>query len=583
MKQLRTLLLLLLIPLGLFAQDECTSSTAITYLHGNEIRAAINNNGALFNEGGGDGAFFAPYNGASTPSTIFTAGFWMGGLDPGGNLKLTATTYTGAGEGLAAGPYDTELGADLESCSNWDRVFTVHNYDIFAHLDDFNDNGTIDSPIEAIYGWPGRGNPYFFDIYGFELPDLTYSLAPFFDQNANGTYDPDQGDYPFIPQSEAIPAQMTFSIFNDASKLPEFGALPLSLEVHLTTWSYYCQGDDPLDRTIFTSHKLISKAFEPVDSTIVGFFIDSDLGCFTDDYAGTVPDINTVYSYNSDPIDGENGANCQAGILTYGETPPVQAVTVLNHELYKSMTFNNSGVGNPNPGTTDPQQAIEAYRYLNGDWRDGTPLTEGGTGYNPGGGTPTDYIFSGDPNTPGEWSMLDENLIPQDRRQLISIEVGSWEPGAIFAVDLAWSFHQDADLDHIQTINLMKDNVEEIQQDYDNQFQNACILAPVCTIDCVWSGDTNNDGIANHEDLLPIGTALGASGPIRNGLINWAPYTGLDWSADLPGGFNAKHIDANADGDVSEVDIEQIELHYDLITPWYEMPDPVYPQGPELY
>jgi len=57
MKQLRTLLLLLLLPLGLFAQDECTSSTAITYLHGNEIRAAINNNGALFNEGGGDGAF----------------------------------------------------------------------------------------------------------------------------------------------------------------------------------------------------------------------------------------------------------------------------------------------------------------------------------------------------------------------------------------------------------------------------------------------------------------------------------------------------------------------------------------------
>jgi hypothetical protein len=29
----------------------------------------------------------------------------------------------------------------------------------------------------------------------------------------------------------------------------------------------------------------------------------------------------------------------------------------------------------------DPQTDVEFYRYLSGSWRDGSPYTEGGTGY----------------------------------------------------------------------------------------------------------------------------------------------------------------------------------------------------------
>ena len=566
------------------AQDECPASQDQLFLHGNEVRAAILNNGGLFTqEFGVDGGFQVPYSGAQSPNTLFTSGLWMAGIDPGGNLKLTANSYAANGEGLAAGPYDPSNGPDETACANWDKIFTVYNYEIIAHIDDFNDNGTIENPLENIYGWPGLGNPHFEGLYGFELPALAYGLAPFFDQDGDGTYDPDQGDYPMIPQSDAIPAQMTFSIFNDASKLPSVNGNPLEVEVHLTTWSFYCEEEDPLNQTVFTSHKLISKSTESLDSTVVSIFIDADLGCFTDDYIGTASDLNTAYAYNADPIDGDPGNACFTGIIGYAENPPVQAFTVLNQPLFKSIYYNNAGVNNPSPGTTDPSTAVEYYRYLNGEWKDGTPLTAGGNGYNPGGGTPTDFVFTGDPNVSGEWSMFDQQTPVGDVRQLLSVAIGDWQPGQVFTLDMAWSFHQTADLNHVETVSYMRDRVEEIQQDYDSQFAGSCTFGPNCLADCIWPGDTNADGIANHEDLLNIGTLNQSIGNVRNGLLYWAPWTGQDWMQNLPDGPNAKHVDTNADGQVSQADIDQIETHYDFITPWYEMPSPVYPQGPELY
>ena len=44
------------------------------------------------------------------------------------------------------------------------------------------------------------------------------------------------------------------------------------------------------------------------------------------------------------------------------------------------MYYNNpSGGGNPNSNTTDPTNAGEFYNYITGKWKDGTPLTVGGT------------------------------------------------------------------------------------------------------------------------------------------------------------------------------------------------------------
>lgn len=83
---------------------------------------------------------------------------------------------------------------------------------------------------------------------------------------------------------------------------------------------------------------------------------------------------------------------------------------------------------------------------------------------------------------------------------------------------------------------------------------NACI-----DDDCVWPGDTNNDGVVDVDDLLPIGLAMGANGtprPVGNP-SSWSAQYSLDWGQDL-NGLDYKYIDANGDRFVSALDTQVV-------------------------
>ena len=91
------------------------------------------------------------------------------------------------------------------------------------------------------------------------------------------------------------------------------------------------------------------------------------------------------------------------------------------------------------------------------------------------------------------------------------------------------------------------------------------IVAPECSIDSseVWPGDTNDDGIANHLDLLNIGLAYGATGPERFvQATNWAGQPAPRWSDSFSDELNYKHADANGDGLVFMDDIAVIQANY---------------------
>jgi hypothetical protein len=83
---------------------------------------------------------------------------------------------------------------------------------------------------------------------------------------------------------------------------------------------------------------------------------------------------------------------------------------------------------------------------------------------------------------------------------------------------------------------------------------NACIDE-----DCVWPGDTNNDGIVDVGDLLPIGLAMGSNGTPRlsEDASGWSAQYGEDWSTDL-NGLNHKYIDANGDQVISSLDTQVV-------------------------
>lgn len=74
--------------------------------------------------------------------------------------------------------------------------------------------------------------------------------------------------------------------------------------------------------------------------------------------------------------------------------------------------------------------------------------------------------------------------------------------------------------------------------------------------DCVWPGDTNNDGVVDVGDLLPIGLAMGQQGTPRLSGDDgrWAPQFSLDWAQPDLNGNNLKHIDADGDQTITAAD-----------------------------
>ncbi|MEM1217482.1 MAG: T9SS type A sorting domain-containing protein [Bacteroidota bacterium] len=576
-------LFLLLILSRMEAQGvlDCSTPQATHFLHANELRLPVRSDGGLFFniEGVGDG-YGAPYQGDNSPSAMFSSALWLGGFAPGDHLKMAANTtaVTSGARDFSTGPLDPITGTTaIGICQDWDRVFSVRGYEIYTHIADFQDNQQINNRLYNIYAWPGKGNPHFLGYVGFELPSDEQDLAPFFDQNGDGIYDPNDGDYPAVPNSLAIPGQITFSIFNDnGNDHSETYGEALQAEIHFTNWAFACEEpSNPLNRTFFSSYRVINRAAVTIDSFHLGLWKDINIGGWSDDYLGSLPELNTTFSYNKNPIDDASCGPC------YGSNPPVQALTMLNEDLssFTSIAIVNNGITPVH--ASPPVFDNEYFRYLSGSWRSGEPITYGSFGHQTGE-EETPFIFSGNPNNPDDWSMYQIGMSAYYRFGISTAFLGQLQPGEAKTVDVAWILVKEPDLNHIEQVDALIDKVPEVQDMYDSNFAAACTFTPICTEDCVWPGDTNNDGIVEYDDLLPIGTALQASGPPRNDLQLWNPYTAAPWDFTLPSGTNVKHVDANGDGSVQSDDRALIDFHYGEVTPSYVEPVDIYKVGPEL-
>jgi hypothetical protein len=544
---------------------QCELPETIRYLHGNAIRAAVTTGGDMFWDGR-DAQFSLPTL-EGQPSTIFAHELWLGGVSPGGTLKMAYQTYDRS-RGRAAfypGPLEAGAGAPSpEVCRQWDRIWSVKRYEIEAHLADFADNQVIDNPLPAIMGWPGRGNPYFEDLFGFPLPHDEPGLAPFADIDGDGIYNPLSGDYPAIEELAVLPEQLMWSVFNDLGAPWAEPSDMLGLEIQRTSWALRCSGDSPLNQTVFVRYRLINRTFEPIDSLTLGLWMDFDLGCFLDDYIGSAPEQDAFFVYNANPVDQ---SPCPQGVSPFLGDPPVQAVAMLSHPL---TSFNYlGGMG----GT--PFVHREYFRLMNGLFADGNPIMEGGTGYQSGGSI-TPFAFHGDPNAPAQWSMFQEGFPLADYRCVGSAALGSLSAGEVVEVDLAYLFVREPGNNHLENVTAMYNQLEALRMGYADGFAVACQPPALCLDDCVWPGDANADGIANHADLLAIGLNLDATGPVREGFLSWAPFQADDWTV-----LGQKHADANGDGVVQVSDLLTLQLNYGQVRPDYvEMA--AYPVGTEL-
>ena len=433
-------------------RSDCVMGTAMLDLEVNNVRARLQVAGDLWWDGDGKGRYIVPKiepgSGYEEVSALFAAGVWLGGVDPAGNLKLAAQTY-GRYQGISdfyPGPLTPDGQTNSDQCANWDRLFKVRGDSIRLHIDRFNQSiktGQSYDPAMipiSVKGWPARGNQFFQEVHGFELPNTPQGLAFFFDRDGDGDYEPEEGDYPRVEvrgcDAPTFPDEMVFWIYNDAGGLhQETRGDAIQMELQATAFAY----DDifELENHTFYRYKLINRAIESIDSTYFAFWADPDLGCYTDDYIGCDPERNLAYVYNEDAIDGEIGCDdCPQGVSTYCEDIPLIGIDYLRGPLDENgdeigmssfIYYNNGHV----PGTSDPGVPQEYYNYLTGSWRDGTPLTYGGTGYNIGSTDLTNYAFSDPPDDPTGWSMCSVGLPFGDRRMLQASGPFRLDPGAV--------------------------------------------------------------------------------------------------------------------------------------------------------
>ncbi|MCU0432461.1 MAG: T9SS type A sorting domain-containing protein [Bacteroidia bacterium] len=469
----------------------------------------LNNVDAVFHTRGDFGwdllssaSFEVPKGGGT--NTLFSSGLWVGGYDVGGQLHQAAMTYRQTGIDYFPGPLDTvNATTDSATASQYNYIWKINRTDIEAFIYHFAQgnvqNGSF-TPAGDILSWPAQGTGNF-----------SRSLAPFFDANSNGIYDPlTGGDYPVIKGD-----QMLYWIFNDnLAPHTETGGLPLGLEVHASVWSYACpalpDSQQVLNTTVFYSYELINRSATAYSQTRAGLFQDYDLGSFSDDFVGSAPADNVCFVYNGLANDG---AGPPAVPSTYGANPPVFGLTVLDGppgDLLDGIDNDNDGqidepgeknllshfqyYSNDFTVTGNPTTALHFYNYLNSHWTDGTPVTFGGNGY--GGVTPASFMFSGAPFDTAQWSEPTAGNVPSDRRGVASTNMEDFTPGESITLTYAQVWSRDTTAVHGTPgyINFFLNDVRRVQNWYATNSFPSCVN---------WTVSTSSENTAPEAKLYP--------------------------------------------------------------------------------
>ncbi len=427
---------------------DCAESTSQVDLNINNVRARLLGGGDLWWDFD-DAKYIVPNvdpaSGIPPVSSIFAGAVWLGGFDDGDNLRLAAQTFRDTGNDFWPGPLDPATGeTNDEDCLNWDKHFTVHGDTIETHLNKALSGNPINCAgvPKELKGWPGIGNPHFAGIHGFSLPNQ--SLAPFFDFDGDGIYDPCNGDFPVIEVRGCEPGsaggasladQMIFWIYNDnGGTHTQTNAVDnMRMEIQVQAFGYAT--NDELNDQTFYRYKLLNYANQSLDSTYFAQWIDPDLGCPADDYIGCDIGRSLAVVYNEGTVDGAGGG-CD-GVETYGAEVPILGVDYFRGPLdefgneigMSSFTYHNRDDLAPNPATGDPVGAQEHYNFMSGTWRDGSPFVFGGNGYNPGG-TPIPYVFPDSPSDGAGWSMCTGGVVGGDIRTIQASGPFRLDPGA---------------------------------------------------------------------------------------------------------------------------------------------------------
>jgi len=458
-----SLVLSLLVVINSYAQRstaECEIAQTSSELNINNVRTTIYSIGDMWWDiQQGKAKYEVPKGGGV--HALFAGSIWIGGKDSYGQVKVATTMFRQRGVDFAPGPLNQDGQTSIDVCREYDKMLSITKEEVKefrAWWQCYNDPTCNDNEFDSytipdiILNWPAHGPEGGYDMY----------LAPFWDYNEDGYYNPYDGDFPYFEFPEdsitddidCIKSrnkrqslrgdQAIWFVFNDAGKEhSNSDSEKIGLEIRAVAYAY--STNTPINDLTFYNYEIINRSTETLYETYVGFWTDADLGYAKDDYVGCDVGRGLGYIYNGD----ENDETAE-GISGYGAQPPaagidifeglfqdndgqdnetsyevINGVRTLNCELGDIMNGNINGLnfedgvidnerwgatsfmyfncgGCGNPSTIGPVSTQDYYNYLRAYWTDNTHMLYDGTGHSSYVGTstvPTNYMFPGNPTS----------------------------------------------------------------------------------------------------------------------------------------------------------------------------------------
>ena len=332
----------------------CKRAQSTAELNINNVRALINGYGNMWYDGS-VAQYHLPKN--SNTSPLFCSALWIGGTDVNNQLRVAALRFGSDGDDYWPGPLKINGTAsiDLPVCNYYDRHYIITKSEVTSFMEHFryevdpitgaHSVTQVDDPgddlTEVILNWPATGE-------GGD--DLTKYLAPFYDADDDGVYNPHNGDYPYYdftnelcpryikqhhPEraSIAIPTMETTEnivkggilsdqvlkgdqtiwwVFNDMGNThTESKGQPIGLEIRAQAFAF--STNDRINDMTFYSYEIINRSTYELIQTYFSQWVDPDLGYPHDDFIGCDVRRGLGYCYNGDGNDGP-GSGSYAGI-----------------------------------------------------------------------------------------------------------------------------------------------------------------------------------------------------------------------------------------------------------------------------
>ncbi len=469
----------------------------------NNVSARFNAWGNHFHPSDSDFPGFTVPKG-TLQSPVFCSALWIGGLDAGNNMHVAAERYRqgpfvatpGTKADFFAGPVMDSASYSEYQDTIWNYVWNLKRSDIEYHKAHWQDAGYI--PIHDVVFWPGNANT----ALG-QAPDL----APYYDNNGDGFYNPFNGDYPLIRGDQAL-----WFIFNDDMNYhSETQGAKLGIEVHGMAYEFDLPSDSAFKNTVFLNYKIINRSTEIYHDAWLGIFTDFDIGYAEDDYVKSDVQRGSYIGYNGDPVDGSGQA------WAYGAFPPAEAVTILGgplkdpdgidnpakdntglqlcNESVNGLNFGDGVVDNERYGMTTfaynhsinpPSQwdyfAYDRYyKFMQARWGDSTRFVYGGGGNASAGGygPECNFLFPGwsdslnwgvgcqPPNGPHNWTQSIAGIPPNEIRGIGSMGPFTFHPGEVNELDIAYIFARNyATVDSMPSVPKLEQMIDIIRGAY---------------------------------------------------------------------------------------------------------------------